>query len=131
MADFAWPRDVVLPKVSCALVATFHDFNWRHSFGNFSSAEKVLVDVETEQWLRGDVQPISSTRFIAEMTEATHAQCGISGSGSEVLSKQGAPSLDEPLPMADPIRTEDIGHLCLEADTHAGVGLPSGCQTIR
>jgi glycosyltransferase involved in cell wall biosynthesis len=66
---FAWPRAVVPPAVSCAIVATFHDFNWRHSFGNFSPEEEAFMDAETDEWLRGPVQPMSSTRFIAQELE--------------------------------------------------------------
>jgi glycosyltransferase involved in cell wall biosynthesis len=71
---FAWPRGVVAPAVSCALVGTFHDFNWRHSFGNFSPEAEAFLDAEAAEWLRGDVQPICSTRFIAQELDRFYPQ---------------------------------------------------------
>lgn len=53
------------PRVPAALVATFHDFNHRHRFGNYREADIALLDHEMVEWLEGRVQPICSTRFIA------------------------------------------------------------------
>jgi glycosyltransferase involved in cell wall biosynthesis len=55
-------------------VGTFHDFNYRHSFGNYTPETEVLLDEETREWLLGAVQPISSTHFIAEEIECFYPE---------------------------------------------------------
>jgi glycosyltransferase involved in cell wall biosynthesis len=65
VAYFPWPRQVTVPPVPSALVATFHDFNHRHGFGNFQDRDIEMLDAEMVEWLQGRVQPICSTRFIA------------------------------------------------------------------
>jgi len=67
---FPWPRHVVPPKVPGALVATFHDFNHRHQFGNYLPEHLDEMDAEMVEWLGGKVQPIASTRFIAQELDA-------------------------------------------------------------
>jgi glycosyltransferase involved in cell wall biosynthesis len=69
---FAWPRSIVPPEVSGVLAATFHDFNHRHGFGNFHAGDVDLLEVELGEWLRGQVQPISSTCFIARELDACY-----------------------------------------------------------
>ena len=65
VAYFPWPRLVVPPPEPRALVATFHDFNHRHHFGNFRPCDIELLDEEMVEWLSGRVQPVASTPFIA------------------------------------------------------------------
>lgn len=65
LAYFPWPRQVHPPARPDALVATFHDFNHRHGFGNFRPQDVELLDAELREWLTGRVQPVSSTPFIA------------------------------------------------------------------
>lgn len=65
VAYFAWPRLIAPPEIGCPLVATFHDFNHRHSFGNFTTQDVRALDEELSTWLRGETYPVSSTRFIA------------------------------------------------------------------
>jgi glycosyltransferase involved in cell wall biosynthesis len=70
VAYFPWPRLVVPPDAPSALVATFHDFNHRHMFGNFHPADAALLDEEMVEWLSGRVLPISSSRFIRDELDA-------------------------------------------------------------
>jgi len=66
----AWPYFIEPPAVTAPVVATFHDFNFKHGFGNFS--ESMLADAERDMlaWLESPVQPVSSTRFIADELRA-------------------------------------------------------------
>lgn len=78
VAYFPWPRLIVPPPEPRALIATFHDFNHRHGFGNFRPRDIELLEAESVEWLTGRVQPIASTRFIAGELDAfypvrTHA----------------------------------------------------------
>jgi glycosyltransferase involved in cell wall biosynthesis len=70
VAYFPWPRLVVPPPEPRALVATFHDFNHRHGFGNFRPRDIELLDAEMVEWLTGRVQPVASTRFISDELDA-------------------------------------------------------------
>jgi alpha-1,3-rhamnosyl/mannosyltransferase len=70
VAYFPWPRQIVLPPAPRALVATFHDFNHRHRFGNFRPRDIEVLDAEMVEWLTGRVQPVTSTRFIADELDA-------------------------------------------------------------
>jgi len=58
---FIRPIDVAAP-----MVATFHDFNFKHGFGNFSPEMLENVERDTRKWLSANVQPVSSTQFIAD-----------------------------------------------------------------
>ena len=66
VAYFPWPRHVVPPAVPRAVVATFHDFNHKHRFGNYLPEHFDEMDAEMIEWLGGRVQPVASTRFIAD-----------------------------------------------------------------
>lgn len=74
VAYFPWPRQVVPPAHPAALVATFHDFNHRHGFGNYREQDVELLDAEMVEWLSGRVQPICSTPFIAGELESYYPE---------------------------------------------------------
>ncbi len=74
VAYFPWPRQVVPPARPAALVATFHDFNHRHGFGNYRKQDVELLDAEMVEWLSGRVQPICSTPFIAGELESYYPE---------------------------------------------------------
>lgn len=62
----AWPYYIEPLDVSAPVVATFHDFNFKHDFGNFTDEMLQSVQRDTLNWLESPVQPVSSTPFIAE-----------------------------------------------------------------
>lgn len=62
----AWPYFIRPVDVTVPVVATFHDFNFKHGFGNFSTEMLENVECDTHEWLSSNVQPVSSTQFIAD-----------------------------------------------------------------
>lgn len=66
----AWPYYIRPLELDVPVVATFHDFNFKHGFGNFTSQQFATVDRDWRDWLISPVQPVCSTNFIAGELDA-------------------------------------------------------------
>ena len=62
----AWPYSIEPFEVDVPVVATFHDFNFKHEFGNYSPELRENTERDMRGWLATSVQPVSSTQFIAD-----------------------------------------------------------------
>jgi glycosyltransferase involved in cell wall biosynthesis len=63
----AWPYFLEPFDPRVPVVATFHDFNFKHGFGNFTPGMLETVERELADWIEAKpTQPISSSPFIAE-----------------------------------------------------------------
>ena len=65
----AWPFFVEPIDLPRPLVATFHDFNYRHDFGNFTPDLRAILDREIAAWLGQAAVAIVSTEFIRSELE--------------------------------------------------------------
>lgn len=60
----AWPYFIEAPELPRPAAATFHDFNYKHEFGNYSPERIELLDRQIPRWLRMVAATIVSTDFI-------------------------------------------------------------------
>ncbi len=60
----SWPYFLEPYKFNKPVVGTFHDFNYKHSFGNFAPELLSVVERQTPQWLDISNNAIVSTKFI-------------------------------------------------------------------
>lgn len=66
----SWPFFIRPPDgLEPAVVGTFHDFNFKHGFGNFGEFEVSILDEQVGTWLRRSDVAVVSTGFIRSELE--------------------------------------------------------------
>ena len=75
IAFFPWPYFLNLPQLSCPVVATFHDFNFKYFFGtrNFDEFQLRQLECQMSVWLQ-KTTPIVSSYFMQSEIQKFYPQ---------------------------------------------------------
>jgi glycosyltransferase involved in cell wall biosynthesis len=63
---FGWPYYTMPVSFPVALVATFHDFHYRHFPDSYCTGQRLTLDSDTAEWLRRCRTAVTSTKFIRD-----------------------------------------------------------------